>query len=128
MVHRPVPDFDRHSSVQHSDFGVVYEQGGNLEEARRQYEWAVQKAESNHVAWANLGNVAVKMGDVEVAQTAWRRSLELQPGYGPAVVNLAAHLLETKPLDGRQWLEEQLPLMGEPWRTRGATLLSRPPE
>ena len=109
----------RYTSETHNDFGVAYENEGELERARRQYRQAVDKDETNHVAWTNLGNVLYRSGRGREAQDAYRRALALAPGYGPAVNNLAMACLEAEPPRpglALKILEAHLALVEPPYR------------
>jgi Tfp pilus assembly protein PilF len=108
-VFRPAPparpDYDRYTSSEHSDFGVVYEEAGDDRAAEQQYEQAIRKDASNHVAWTNLGNHQVQAGRPESAREAYRKALSLRPGYGPAVHNLAVTYLDTPPPEPARAIE-----------------------
>jgi len=91
------PEFEKFSSAEHSDFGVVYETAGDLRAARRQFEYAVRKDPGNHVAWTNLGNIHAQQGHWDRARDAYLHALALHPGYGPAVINLAHAYLNVSP-------------------------------
>jgi tetratricopeptide (TPR) repeat protein len=108
------PDFDKFSSTEHSDFGVVYENAGDLRSARRQFEYAVRKDAGNYVAWTNLGNIHAHLRHWDRARDAYLHALALHPGYGPAVINLAHTYTEASPPAPRiatAVLDAQIPLL-----------------
>ena len=102
LAHEVTPRYEVHSSKEHADFGVVYEQSGDLDAAARQYQWAVNKEPENIVAWTNLGNVRAQRGQWDRAREAYRTALALSPDYGPAVNNLACTYLDESPPDPAQ--------------------------
>ncbi len=71
--------------------------GGKLQAAARLYElWlAHSAAPMRHVACFNRGTLLSAAEDDEAAEQAYRQTLELAPGFVPALLNLA-HLLERK--------------------------------
>ena len=90
----PEVQFDEHDSQTHCNFGVVYEQAGDLRRARRQYRWAIRKEGTNHVAWANLGNVYLKIGRWRSARKCYGQALQVEDSYLPARNNLAVTYLD----------------------------------
>lgn len=98
QVRQPPPlTYARHTAEAHNDFGVAYEDAGELERALQQYRKSVEKAPASPTAWTNLGNVLFKSGRGAEARDAYRQALALAPGYGPAVNNLAMAYLEDEP-------------------------------
>ena len=78
-----------HTAEEHMDFGVVYEEMGDLRRARRQYRWSVRRDPGNPIAHANLGNVQYRRGRWRAAESAYERAVDLDEGYLPAINNLA---------------------------------------
>jgi len=108
------PEFDKFSSIEHSDFGVIYETAGDYRAARRQFDYAVKKDAGNYVAWTNLGNIHAHQRKWDHARDAYLRALALHPGYGPAVINLAHTYAETSPTSPQfatAVLDAQMPLL-----------------
>ena len=102
LAREVTPRYEIHSSEKHADFGVVYERSGDLDAAARQYQWAVAKEPENIIAWTNLGNVRSQRGEWDQARAAYQAALALNPGYGPAVNNLACTYLDESPPDPAQ--------------------------
>ena len=64
-------------------------QVGNYEEAREMLERFLELVPENSEAWNNIGSLYEEMGDVDQAQTAWKRSVDLNPFQKEANLNLA---------------------------------------
>lgn len=90
----PRLDYSRYTAEQLNDFGVVYEQAGNLTEAERAYRGAVVKDPANHVAASNLANIYCRTGKYEEAFVYYRKALTVRPDYVPALNNLANAQME----------------------------------
>lgn len=89
-------DYSRYSAEELNDFGVVYEKAGNLTEAERAYQKALDKDPANHVAAANLANIYLRKGKYEEALVYYGKSLSICPDYVPALNNLANAQMETQ--------------------------------
>jgi tetratricopeptide (TPR) repeat protein len=96
----PRLDYSKYTAEQLNDFGVVYEESGNLAEAQRAYSKALEKDPSNHVAASNLGNIYCRKGEYEEAFVHYRKALAIRPGYVPALNNLANAQIETEDYAG----------------------------
>lgn len=94
MLVPPEVQYDDHDSQTHCNFGVIYEQSGDLKRAKRQYKWALRRDPTNHVALTNLGNIALSEGDWREARELYQSALDIVPAYIPAVNNLAVIFLE----------------------------------
>ena len=96
----PRLDYSKYTSEELNDFGVVYEEAGNLPEAKRVYRKALVKDPANHVAASNLGNIYYQNGDYETAFLWYRKALAIRPGYVPALNNLANAQMEAEDYTG----------------------------
>jgi tetratricopeptide (TPR) repeat protein len=96
----PRLDYSKYTAEQLNDFGVVYEESGNLAEAQRAYSKALEKDPSNHVAASNLGNIYCRKGEYEEAFVHYRKALAIRPDYVPALNNLANAQIETEDYAG----------------------------
>lgn len=88
-------DYSKYSSEELNDFGVVYEQAGNLREAERLYSKALAKDRTNCTAFSNLANVYYQQRKLIKAVSCYQRALTICPGYVPALNNLANIQIET---------------------------------
>lgn len=96
----PRLDYSKYTSEELNDFGVVYEQAGNLTEAERVYKKALAKDPANYVAASNLANIYYQNGDYEEAFVYYRKALAVCGDYVPALNNLANAQIETKDYAG----------------------------
>jgi len=96
----PRLDYSRYTAEQINDFGVVYEEAGNLTEAERAYRAAVAKDPNDHVAVSNLANIFYRNGNYREAVVYYRKALSIHPDYVPALNNLANAQMETKDYTG----------------------------
>lgn len=71
-------------------------ESGAHEAARAEAQKLVVDDAHDAEAWAALGQARRALGDLVAAETAYRRALELKPGYGVARHNLGALLGELK--------------------------------
>ena len=88
-------DYSKYTSKEVNDFGVVYEQAGNLREAERMYAKALAKDPANHVAASNLANVYYQQRKFAKAASCYQKALAIHPEYVPALNNLANIRIET---------------------------------
>lgn len=73
---------------------VLLEEQGHRQEALDLYR-AILDANPRHaLAWLNLGNVQMKMGSLEDAETSYREALHLAPGDRDVMNNLAWLLVQ----------------------------------
>ena len=96
----PRLDYSKYTSEELNDFGVVYEEAGNLPEAKRVYRKALTKDPANHVAATNLANIHCQNGEYQTAFLWYRKALAIRPGYVPALNNLANAQIETEDYAG----------------------------
>jgi Flp pilus assembly protein TadD len=84
------------TAIEHNDLGVVYESGGQLDLAAKEYKHALRL--DSHLAGArfNLGNVEAANGRWSSAEKCYRRALSDSSTDIDAMNNLAIALL-------RQW-------------------------
>ena len=96
----PRLDYSKYTSEELNDFGVVYEQAGNLAEAERVYKKALAKDPANYVAASNLANIYYLNGDHEKAFAYYRKALAVCGDYVPALNNLANAQMEAEDYAG----------------------------
>lgn len=89
-------DYSKYTSEELNDFGVVYEQAGNLRQAERVYKQALAKDPANHIAASNLANVYCQNGKLDKAVSTYQKALTICPDYVPALNNLSNVQIETK--------------------------------
>jgi tetratricopeptide (TPR) repeat protein len=95
-------DYSKYTSKELNDFGVVYEQAGNLREAERVYKQALVKDPANCIAASNLANVYCKNGKLDEAAGTYRKALTICPDYVPALNNLANVQIEIRKYAGAE--------------------------
>ncbi len=116
-------DYSKYSSEQLNDFGVVYEQAGNLREAERVYKRALAEDPANHVAASNLANIYHQERKCDKAASFYQKALAVCPGYVPALNNLANVQIETRDYAGAEEnLEKALELAQTPEEKRAVYL------
>jgi tetratricopeptide (TPR) repeat protein len=69
--------------------GVLLEEEGRLEEAADLYRAVIRTDPGSALAWTNLGNVQLKLGDPSAAEESYREALTLSPGDRDVLNNLA---------------------------------------
>ncbi len=74
-----------------ADFKAAYDllQAGKLDEAEAAYKAILVKTPTIPEVYFNLGHIADKRKDAAAAEAAYAKALELKPGYGDAIVELA---------------------------------------
>lgn len=75
------------------DLALAMLRAGDEQGALKQYESLAQEAPDAFVVHYNVGLLRERAGDVDAARTAYRRALELEPGYAPASENLVRSYL-----------------------------------
>jgi tetratricopeptide (TPR) repeat protein len=68
-------------AIAHQNMGVVHAQGNHLEEARQEFERALEMDPEYAIAFFNLAVVYKKLGDLERAKECYQKCREL--GYEP---------------------------------------------
>lgn len=89
-------DYSKYTAEELNDFGVVYEQAGNLREAERVYKKALAKDPANPVTASNLANIYYQQRKFDKAANCYRKALAICPEYVPALNNLANVQIETR--------------------------------
>jgi Flp pilus assembly protein TadD len=97
MSRRMIDDVSA-SAMYHSNLGGAAIRGGDLGEARRQLEVAVQLDPGLASAWVNLGVARSRSGDRDGALEAYQRALHASPGHASALTNMA-YLYQQQGLD-----------------------------
>lgn len=85
----PLPDFKRHSAIEHYNFGTVYERRGQYDKALISYERAIAKDPSYAPAYAGKGNAYLHLGNFTKARVAYEKALALDGRIVQALNNLA---------------------------------------
>lgn len=88
------------------------EAAGQLQNAHRAYQGALGPWPESRVAWMGLGNSAYALGDRAGAAQAFRRLLEHEPDYAPALNNLAQTLADLGELQEALALAKQAVALG----------------
>ena len=76
------PDSPRHDEVLaflENEFGQAALKSGDVKEATRRFEAAIERDPRNTPAHLSLGDVAVRQGDTAAAVAAWERMIESSP-------------------------------------------------
>ncbi len=81
-----------------NNLGNVLVKKGELVEAGEAFKRSLQLVPGAD-AWANLGRVYRRLGDLPVSEAACRQALALAPEHGPATHNLAVALLGQRRID-----------------------------
>ncbi|MDX1642732.1 MAG: tetratricopeptide repeat protein [Thermoanaerobaculia bacterium] len=76
-------------------YAVALEAIGELDAARRLYGRLLDERPDSALVWLNRGNAERAAGYPDIAETCYRRALELDPASADAANNLAWLLLET---------------------------------
>ncbi len=80
---------------------------GKFAEAEEKFQWLIRNNTKNPRLYNNLGNIYFKRGETEKAGTQYKKSLELNPGYLIARVNLAVlSLKHGEPEDALRLLQD----------------------
>jgi Flp pilus assembly protein TadD len=109
-------------TVTFADAELVYRSGNHVEAARLFEAYTVRRPEN---AWGHYmhGIAAWKAGDHARAETALRKSIELDPKHTKGLINLTRVLLEQrKASDAIEYAEQVValdPELGEGWRVLG---------
>lgn len=93
-----LPDADRNLMIARYR-GYVAQLRGNSYTAGKAYETIVKAAPDDWQSWNNLGNARLLSEDFEGAVTAFRRSLELNPGPIETWLNLGRALIKSRKFD-----------------------------
>ena len=80
---------DPQYSLAHNNLGNIRLAAGRLDDARREYERAVETGRTNAEAHNNLGAVLLASGDPRAAVAYLEQAVRLQPNYPQAQFNLA---------------------------------------
>jgi tetratricopeptide (TPR) repeat protein len=78
---------------------VALEEAGKYAEAARAYQSILDQHPDSLLAWTNLGNAEVQLGNRSDAENAFRKALAIDPSSRDALNNLAWLLYETKRYD-----------------------------
>jgi hypothetical protein len=78
---------------------VTMEDAGKYSEAARAYEDILKQQPDSLLAWTNLGNAEIRLGNRAAAEDAFRKALVIDPASRDALNNLAWLLYESKRYD-----------------------------
>jgi tetratricopeptide (TPR) repeat protein len=84
----------------HTDLGVALYDAGDISEAIKQYEKAIQIDPNHPDVYNNMGNALFKHGDTDKSIQYFQKSLDLNPKYIKARNNLANALMQKGDLHG----------------------------
>jgi tetratricopeptide (TPR) repeat protein len=87
---------DSMSADAHFRLGAAYEAANRQDDAAKQYQSVVNLTPENTEAWVALGNVEFKLGKFALAESAYRRALNVSPDHVGAQNNLAYTYLTEK--------------------------------
>ena len=85
--------------VAYLNLGVVSFMEGNLEQAKRNYNLAIQNTPDYAEAHFNLGTVYYKQKNLKEAEKAFLKAIELEPKYGRAHYSLGFVYLDQRKFD-----------------------------
>ena len=77
--------------------GLANQEAGALDKAREDFLAVISQDPTNKVAYYDLGVVAQQQNDVDAAADAYRKALDIDPQYQPALFNLAVLLAPVEP-------------------------------
>ncbi len=77
------------SAEEHLRLGSIYEQQGKTDLAREQYRMAAAQDPKHARAWALVGDLSYRLGDLRDAEKAYGKALDLDPRNGDLRNNLA---------------------------------------
>jgi len=77
------------SAEEHMRLGSIYDSQGKTDLAREQYRAATVQDKKNTKAWTLYGDLSFRLGDLNEADGAYQRALDLDPGNGDLYNNLA---------------------------------------
>ena len=77
------------SAEEHLRLGGIYETQGKTDLARDQYRMAAEQDPKSGRAWTLLGDISYRLSDLEQAEKAYTKALDLEPQSGDLHNNLA---------------------------------------
>lgn len=87
-----------------SGAGIAASQNGNVGVAIGLFNAALMLAPKHPVLWGNLGMALRRAGHVDWARAAYKRSLENDPRYAPAIVGMCGtYVNDGNPAIGLEW-------------------------
>ena len=96
---RLVAEADPKSPTGWSHMGLVLSTMGRVADAESMYRRAIEKDPEDPFLYDGLASVYARQDKNEPAEENWRHAMALNPGYGPAVIELAALQARTGRLD-----------------------------
>jgi len=102
---------------------VALEKAGQARNARIAYESMLKRWPTNLAAYMGAGNTSYALGDIEVAESWFRRAAKNHPDSVPALNNLAQTLLERGKLDEARATAERAVGLGGPLLARARATL-----
>lgn len=103
---------------------VRLEEQGDLARAADEYR-AIALEHGSPLAWTNLGNARLRLGQRTEAEEAFRRAIDLEPASADALNNLAWLLFEQKRFDEAEPLARQAAAIAAPDRWMRLDTLAR---
>lgn len=77
------------TAEQHFDFGTVYEQEGQLDDAEAQYRFCLEQVPDHALAHVGLGNLYMRRGNIGEAEQWYKKAIQIDPNLPIALNNLA---------------------------------------
>lgn len=101
--------YDRKFSTAHNNYAAFLYSQGRYKEALSELEYVVgdETYKERMLAFANLGRVALKIGDYDKAEWAFQRTLRINSNYKPGLLELAYVSFERKNFKKSQALYDQ---------------------
>ncbi len=91
----------------HYSLGVVYEESGDLINARKEYELSIKLNSANPKSYANLGSTALKTNDFDRALPALEKAVALDPTIWEPYQNIAVVYYAKKSYDKAIYYTEE---------------------
>ena len=76
------------SPIAHRNLGAMLYLDGRKDEAIVQYQLALQANKNEPMAHNNIGLIYMEKGDLQAAESEFKRELEINPGYDKTLINL----------------------------------------
>jgi Flp pilus assembly protein TadD len=92
LIFREIASRQSRSPEAHSDLGLLLKKTGNITEAKREYQWALELDSGYVEAMNNLAVLYGEEGKKDEAKHLFLQAIRLRPDYGSAHLNFAVHL------------------------------------
>lgn len=106
---------DTLTGAQHNDLGFAYEQQGKLKLAEKEYLLAVKKEKSWYLPYFNLGNIYLKLSELDKSIKYYRWALKRNSENPDIMNNLAYALLKSGDCrEAEEWIEKAVGIEVKP--------------